>query len=151
MAERNIIETDWYTVNLKVNTNHRPRLKGKTAFLDPMYKSFVDTLKILFKGKKIKIDDNVLQFNIPKADYFEIEIIAYYNPLKKDLKNPMLDIAAGDLYRSKPDWDNIAKPILDALDKAGVFKDDSQLSDGIVRKRIDLESEYFMFRLKGYV
>lgn len=39
------------------------------------------------------------------------------------------------IHTGKPDTDNLAKPILDALTKAGMWKDDSQVADLYVSKR----------------
>jgi Holliday junction resolvase RusA-like endonuclease len=35
----------------------------------------------------------------------------------------------------KPDYDNLAKSITDALQTIGVFKDDAQITDGFIKKR----------------
>ena len=43
---------------------------------------------------------------------------------------------AGTSHRSKPDWDNIAKAVCDAL-----FEEDCAISDGLTRKRWCYESE----------
>lgn len=42
------------------------------------------------------------------------------------------DAALGERHRTKPDRDNIDKAILDVL-----FKDDSAISDGTIKKRYD--------------
>lgn len=38
-------------------------------------------------------------------------------------------------HTSKPDRDNLEKAVLDALTNAGIWKDDKQVCDGVVRKR----------------
>ena len=45
-------------------------------------------------------------------------------------------------YTGKPDADNVAKLVMDALTKAGVWRDDTQVSDLVVRRAylpLDLE------------
>jgi Holliday junction resolvase RusA-like endonuclease len=38
-------------------------------------------------------------------------------------------------YKGKPDADNIAKLVMDAATKAGIWRDDTQVSDLLVRRR----------------
>ena len=56
-------------------------------------------------------------------------------------------------HRRTPDWDNLVKPIQDALVKASVLKDDGQISDAKVKKRWSKKIIYpfFIIKLKGYV
>lgn len=50
-------------------------------------------------------------------------------------KKGLLDRFRGELFRKKPDSDNLAKAVLDALTILGVWNDDDQVTDLIIRKR----------------
>ena len=56
-----------------------------------------------------------------------------------------------ELHTVKPDRDNVDKAILDALTKAGVLKDDCQVTDGDICKRYAdrVESAHVMVTIKN--
>lgn len=37
--------------------------------------------------------------------------------------------------KTKPDWDNLSKSVIDGLEKAGVFTNDSRITDAVTSKR----------------
>lgn len=55
-------------------------------------------------------------------------------------KTGLLARFLGVLFTKKPDADNLAKAVLDALTLIGAWKDDDQITDLIIRKRF-IESE----------
>lgn len=64
----------------------------------------------------------------------KIEIIAFFAPLKSTRKQQKADMLANRIFPvKKPDCDNIAKIILDALNKIA-YKDDSQVIELSVKK-----------------
>lgn len=64
-----------------------------------------------------------------------LEVIAYF-PILKSTPKKLLEAMESEKFRhiKKPDFDNVAKIISDALNFV-VFKDDCQVSDTVIRKR----------------
>jgi Holliday junction resolvase RusA-like endonuclease len=153
IPEPECYKTKWFYVPIKINSNHRPRMSKKgLAISDKEYKKFKDLLTFIFKGKKIKIEGSeLIHIQIPKADYFGLEVIAYFPPHKKENVPPSKK-KHKERMRRDPDCSNIIKGIEDALQYAHVLKDDNLISDLIVRERYNIETKtyYFKFRLFGY-
>ena len=104
----------------------RPRYSAKSG---RMYKtsSFEEKVKFAFKSK----------YNIalePSTREFKVKITAYFKPaesLSKKKKQELIDGEFGFLHR--PDADNVAKAILDALNGLA-YKDDSQVANLLIFK-----------------
>ena len=147
MVNRIVVNTKYIKIPIEVNSKHRPRFNTKTgkAHNDRDYQKIKNILTLLFKGKKIKIDNKVTKVDIPKADYFGITVYFFFPYTYKK-------VMEDEKHRHVPDWDNLIKPVQDALVKAKVIKDDGQISDGIVRKRWSKKITYpfFIIKLKGY-
>jgi Holliday junction resolvase RusA-like endonuclease len=143
-----LISTKYIKIPIEVNSNHRPRFNVKTgkAHMDKDYGKIKSILTSIFKGKAIRIDNEKIKIDIPKADYFGITIYFFF-PYR--YKKAMKD----EKHRKTPDWDNLVKPVQDALVKANVLKDDGQISDAKVKKRWSKRIIYpfFIIKLKGYV
>ncbi|OOM55074.1 endodeoxyribonuclease RusA [Clostridium beijerinckii] len=75
-------------------------------------------------------------------------IIAYYKIPKSYSKKRLEAIRAGiERPQKKPDIDNVAKVILDSLNKIA-YKDDSQITELIVKKVFTEELERVEFELE---
>lgn len=65
---------------------------------------------------------------ILEADVYAVDVIAYIAVTGSWSKKKKAE-HIGQMHRAKPDWDNIAKAVCDAL-----FKEDSGVADGRTRK-----------------
>lgn len=75
-------------------------------------------------------------------------IIAYYKVPKSYTKKRVQAIRGGlEHPQKKPDADNVAKIILDSLNKIA-YEDDSQITDLIISKRFTEEVERVEFKLE---
>lgn len=84
-------------------------------------------------------------WKIHKCGYFgekpiKVSIKAYFLVPKSYTKKKKLLIALGMLFPGKPDVDNIAKIVLDGLNKVA-YKDDSQVVDLHCKKRYTFSQE----------
>ena len=78
-----------------------------------------------------------------------VEIIAYMKIPKNTSKKMMEEMKEGNISpKKKPDIDNIAKSILDAMNKF-VFKDDNQVSKILVEKKYG-EEEKVCIKIEEY-
>ena len=96
-------------------------------------------------GRAYTPKDTVLYENLVKHEYMaqcgtkhegeiKAEVIAYYTIPKSASKKKTKQMVDGEIRPvKKPDTDNIAKVILDSLNKIA-FDDDSQIVDLMVRK-----------------
>lgn len=107
----------------------RPRYSSKTKrmYTPTKTSSFEEKVKWAFKSKyNIKTELSTREF--------KVKITAYFKPaesLSKKKKQELVDGEFGFLHR--PDVDNIAKSILDALNGL-VYKDDSQVANLLIFK-----------------
>jgi Holliday junction resolvase RusA-like endonuclease len=100
---------------------------GKAAVFDPAtaegWKACVATACKPLEGRGI---DSALMLSLvfhmprPKAHFGKLGL---------------LDRWFGTLFTRKPDADNLAKAVMDAMTAIGVWRDDDQVTDLIVRKR----------------
>lgn len=71
----------------------------------------------------------------------KIEIVAFFAPPKSARKKDKIEMLANRILpEKKPDCDNIAKIILDALNKIA-YIDDSQVIELVVKKRYSAEAK----------
>lgn len=74
----------------------------------------------------------------------KIEIVAFFAPPKSTRKREKADMLANRILPvKKPDCDNIAKIVLDALNKIA-YKDDSQVIELTVKKRYAEDARVFV-------
>lgn len=114
----------------------RPRysIRTKKVYTPTKTSSFEEKVRWAFKGK----------YNVaskPSTKEFKVKITAYFKPaesLSKKKKQELIDGEFGFLYR--PDADNVAKAILDALNGI-VYKDDSQVANLLVFKMYGEENK----------
>lgn len=72
---------------------------------------------------------------IPKHMYIQCSIIAFFSPAQSTSKKRLDKMLSGEIIPTKkPDLDNIAKAVLDALNGVA-FYDDSQVVDLEISKR----------------
>lgn len=89
-----------------------------------------------------------IQDNKYHEGHLEVEIMAYFEIPKSYTKKRVKAIEEGrEFPTKKPDSDNIAKIILDSLNKIA-FKDDSQVVDLRVRKKFTKGTERVEFSIK---
>jgi len=102
---------------------HRMTKKGHT-YTPKKTKVYEDTVKIIFKSKyKKQLEGELIA-----------EITAYLKIPKSATKGKKLAMKHNEVRPTKkPDGDNIAKIILDSLNKLA-YHDDSQVVDLVVRK-----------------
>ena len=71
----------------------------------------------------------------------KIEIVAFFTPSKSTRKKDRIEMLANRILpMKKPDADNIAKIVLDALNKIA-YVDDSQVIELVVKKRYAAEAK----------
>lgn len=107
----------------------RPRYSAKSGrmYTPTKTSSFEEKVRVAFKSK----------YNIalePSTREFKVKITAYFKPaesLSKKKKQELIDGEFGFLHR--PDADNVAKAILDALNGLA-YKDDSQVANLLIFK-----------------
>jgi Holliday junction resolvase RusA-like endonuclease len=97
---------------------------GGRHYTPPKYRLWLD-------GAVKTIKSNVAGHIVEGS--LSVDIIATLTIPKSRLKGKSA-LASGDWHTQKPDSDNIAKAILDAITKAGVWVDDCQIADLRIRK-----------------
>jgi len=112
----------------------RPRFnyRTKTTYTPSKTKNFEDLIRWNFRNK----------YNVElEASYnpFIAKITAIYRPPKSTSKKKLQELM-GTPYTKKPDVDNVAKSILDALNGLA-YKDDNQVSKLIVDKQYGIENK----------
>lgn len=123
-----------YLIDLEPQTSPRPRVTSRGTFMSKEYKKYKADMMFLIK-----------QLHIPKGDYSELTVYAHFTYPKSTPKKNLIDDAK---MRVKPDFDNVVKAISDCLEELGILENDSQLSDGICRKRYTLRNRgYIKFEL----
>jgi len=91
----------------------RPRFNGKFAYMPKPYEDYQKMLVQLLKEKGIE-----------KGNYCRIHLVFHFAYPKSTPKYKRID---GLPLRNKFDTDNLAKGVMDALQKAEVIEDDRQL------------------------
>lgn len=110
----------------KIKSKQRPRFNGKYAYTPKETVDYENWIKHCYLMKYI--EEKPLE--IPLA----INIVAYYEIPKSTSKKRKQQMLDGEILPTiKPDTDNIAKSILDALNGIA-YKDDKQVVDLRVRK-----------------
>ena len=117
------------TITFHVKPMGKPRMTRRDAWAKRpcvlRYWEFKDTL-----NAAIEADDGV--FNaVNYGNIYRVDWTAYF-PIPKSWSKKKKELFAGGIHRQKPDRDNVDKAILDAI-----FKDDSVISDGVLKKRWD--------------
>lgn len=117
-----------FEIKEKAIGKQRPRYSSKThrMYTPEKTSSFEEKVQYAFKGKY-----NVETELSVKA--FKAKIIAVFEPAKSLSKKEKEELLYKIDYTKKPDVDNIAKIILDALNGLA-YKDDSQVSALLVIK-----------------
>ena len=118
----------YFNVIGKFQAKQRPRFNGKFAYTPKETRSYENLVRC--KAEDAMIKNNLSIFTGPLTAEIEVLFETPKSASKKMIKN----IEENKEYPTKkPDVDNIAKTILDALNKI-VYEDDSQVVDLIVHK-----------------
>lgn len=113
----------------------RPRLGKRTTYTDSKTREYEEFVKWTFKQKYGNVEP--VAEKVPVAVF----IIAYYKQPKSLTKSEKAAVIDGSLFPTvKPDGDNIAKIILDPLNKLA-FNDDNQVTKLVVYKRFAICDE----------
>lgn len=103
----------------------RPKFTKGRAYTPSKTKNYEELIKNTFVSK----------YNYLSKKAIRIKIIAYFAPPKSASKLKKEKMLRNELAcTKKPDFDNIAKSVCDALNNVA-YKDDSQIVDSIVLKR----------------
>ena len=127
----------------KITGKGRPRVNTTTAiaYTPAKTKEYEDLVKQYFIIKYRKIE--------PLQGRIAVTIIADFGVPKNTSKKQREDILKGMISPTKkPDIDNIAKIILDALNKLA-FKDDNQITKLIIEKQY-AEEEKVKVKIEEY-
>ena len=109
-----------FTLDTAGKPTPRPRFNGRFAYMPKPYEEYQKSLIALLKEQ-----------GVPKADYCHIHLVFHFAYPKSTPKYKRLD---GFPLRSKFDTDNLAKGVMDALQKADIIEDDRQLCSLKVEK-----------------
>ena len=111
----------------------RPRFNGKFAYMPKTYVEYQKALVTLLQAK-----------GITKSDYCRIHLIFHFQYPKSTPKYKRID---GAPLFNKFDTDNLAKGVMDALQKAEIIEDDRQIYDLRVEKYRTTESNKIYVKL----
>ena len=111
----------------------RPRFNGKFAYMPKSYNDYQKRLVAL-----------LLELGVPKASYKRISLVFHFSYPKSTPKYKRLE---GVPLLNKFDCDNLAKGVMDALEKAGVVEDDRQFYSIKVEKFRTLGEDKIYVRL----
>lgn len=108
-----------YTIEISPQPAPRPRAGKKQSFNPANYTAYKEELK-----RKLSLLD------IPKEDYRGITATFYisYDIMTEDSKR------LSTFHIKTPDWDNLSKPLLDAMQQAGIIKNDSRIAFATISK-----------------
>ena len=123
-------------IKIKPQGKERPRVNTMTrqAYTPHKTKFYEETIKYMFLHK-------YGSKNEPSAKEIAMKIIATFEPPKSMSKKKRQELIDGEFgYLHKPDSDNIAKAVLDSLNKI-VYKDDSQVANLLVIKKYGAEDK----------
>lgn len=128
VAFRDIKKELFFNITGKFQAKQRPRFNGKFAYTPKETRSYENLVRC--KAEEEMVKNNLSIFTGPLIA--EIEVL--FDIPKSASKKMIENIKNNKEYPTKkPDVDNIAKTILDALNKV-VYDDDSQVVDLIVHK-----------------
>lgn len=111
----------------------RPRFNGKFAYMPKSYNDYQKRLVAL-----------LLELGVPKGEYKRIHLVFHFAYPKSTPKYKRLD---GVPLLHKFDCDNLAKGVMDALEKAEVVADDRQFYSIKVEKFRTLGEDKIYIRL----
>ena len=111
----------------------RPRFNGKFAYMPKTYNDYQKMLVALIQEKGIE-----------KGEYKRIHLIFHFEYPKSTPKYKRID---GLPLLNKFDADNLAKGVMDALQKAEVIEDDRQFYDLRVEKYRTTETNKIYVKL----
>ena len=111
----------------------RPRFNGKFAYMPKTYNDYQKMLVALIQEKGIE-----------KGEYKRIHLIFHFEYPKSTPKYKRID---GFPLLNKFDADNLAKGVMDALQKAEVIEDDRQFYDLRVEKYRTTETNKIYVKL----
>ena len=112
-----------FSVKGKFQAKQRPRFNGKFAYTPKETQVYENLVRC--KGEEEMVKHNLLPFTEP----LDVELIFNFEVPKSATKKMIANIIDGNEYPTKkPDVDNIAKTILDSLNKI-CYLDDSQVVD----------------------
>ena len=114
-----------YTLQISPKPTPRPRLGRFGTYNVPEYTKYKEDLVWLIKAAKI-----------PVSDYGKISVTFYMPYPKSTAKKALIE---GMPHRVKPDADNYFKACADALEQAGIIKNDSQLYSCSITKKYTIE------------
>ena len=121
----------WHKILITPRPTPRPRFtRTGRVYNDPKYTSYKRDLTILIKTLKIE-----------KKDYYKLDAIFFLPYPKGTAKKRTIDNVP---HRKKPDKDNFEKGLMDAMELAGVFANDGQVSDGEILKRYTTNKRGFI-------
>lgn len=127
-----------FEINEKAIGKARPRFDSRTGrvYTPTATRSFEEKVKWVFTSK----------YNIatqPSIKPFSAKIIATYKPAESLSNKKKAELISQKDYTKKPDADNIAKSILDALNGLA-YKDDSQVDVLLVIKEYGIENKIYI-------
>lgn len=115
-----------FYIDGKVQAKQRPRLSRYGTYTPAQTKNYENWVKLCFINKYPDFK--------PLEKALKVKIFAYYEIPRSTSKKRKLDMLNDNIRPTiKPDTDNIAKSILDSLNKI-VYLDDKQVVDLIVKK-----------------
>lgn len=108
-----------YTIPISPQPAPRPRAGKARSFNPENYTRYKEGLK-----------EHISKLSIPKEDYRGITAV-FYIPYDITVKDKDRVRA---FHVNTPDWDNISKPLLDALQQAVAIKNDSKIAFAVITK-----------------
>jgi Holliday junction resolvase RusA-like endonuclease len=102
-----------FILDIEGKPTPRPRFNGRVAYMPKSYNDYQKKLVILIQEKNLK-----------KGDFCRINITFHFMYPKSTPKYKLID---GLPLRTNFDTDNLAKGVMDAIEKAGLVEDDRQL------------------------
>ena len=101
-----------FILDIEGRPTPRPRFNGKMAYMPKPYNDYQKALVNLIKAQ-----------NLSDGDFCRIHMVFHFSYPKSTPKYRRID---GLPLRQKFDGDNLAKGVMDALEKAGMVEDDRQ-------------------------
>lgn len=115
-----------FYIDGKVQAKQRPRLSRYGTYTPAQTKNYENWVKLCFINKYPDFK--------PLEKALKVKIFAYYEIPRSTSKKRKLEMLNDNIRPTiKPDTDNIAKSILDSLNKI-VYHDDKQVVDLLVKK-----------------
>lgn len=134
-----------FSVNIKPKGKGRPRFVRRGNFVSTYTpKTTVEYEKTI---RNAFLEQCSGQYDENYEGSIKVSILAYFEPPKSYSKKHIGELLDNGKHLKKPDVDNIAKSVLDALN-GYAWKDDSQITELLINKqygykdRIVVEIEY---------